>query len=243
MAHSIQQAMDFADKLCGHSRAKHAVGIFAEYMRYYGFDDFIVCSQRANQEMPEPLAFSETWPKEWYKRYIDREYYRHDPIMKYGRSHRQEVFNWRDALEKTGSNSPAHVIFSEQGYFGLKHGYSIPLFLPDGDFAIVQMGGEADNKLSEKDKSILILASRFLIDILRIEAYGSPRYFGEDLSPREREVLLWTASGKTTWEISKILQVAERTVICHQESARRKLGSANPAHSVALAMQRGLIHI
>ncbi len=54
-------------------------------------------------------------------------------------------------------------------------------------------------------------------------------------------MLLWAAHGKTTWETSEILNIAERTVICHMESARRKLGAANPTHTIALALRSGQI--
>lgn len=53
------------------------------------------------------------------------------------------------------------------------------------------------------------------------------------LSARERDALMFVAEGKTEWEISKILGVAESTARFHVDNARRKLGAVNRAHAVA----------
>ncbi|OYU45430.1 MAG: LuxR family transcriptional regulator, partial [Burkholderiales bacterium PBB4] len=57
------------------------------------------------------------------------------------------------------------------------------------------------------------------------------------LSARERECLQWTAAGKTAWETSIIMSIAESTVNKHLTSAIEKLGCSNKAHAVAKALQ------
>ncbi|WP_376767374.1 helix-turn-helix domain-containing protein [Paludibacterium denitrificans] len=39
------------------------------------------------------------------------------------------------------------------------------------------------------------------------------------LTPREKECLSWVSAGKTSWEIARILNVAEATVIFHISNA------------------------
>lgn len=63
------------------------------------------------------------------------------------------------------------------------------------------------------------------------------------LTPREREVLGWVAQGKSTREISKILGIASRTVDEHVKAAARKLGAANRAHAVAIALREGFVKV
>ncbi|HHK74309.1 MAG TPA: LuxR family transcriptional regulator [Rhizobiales bacterium] len=243
MAAVARQALEFAEKMHDGEETGKALDVFSDYTRFYGFESFLVCSHRVNQPRPRPLALAESWPKAWCERYIERDYHRQDPIAQYGLSHRSEIFRWRDVLKDLRGNSPAHIVFSEQGYFGLKDGYSIPLVFSNGDYSSVQLGSSIPVDLGEKDQRILTLASRFLIDILRAEAYGVARSDSENLSAREREVLLWAAHGKTPWETSEILNIAERTVLCHIESARRKLNAANATHAVALALSRGQIQV
>lgn len=61
------------------------------------------------------------------------------------------------------------------------------------------------------------------------------------LSVREREVLLWSAEGKTSIEIATILDVAESTVNYHVTNAVKKLRAANKMHAVAKAAILGLL--
>ena len=55
------------------------------------------------------------------------------------------------------------------------------------------------------------------------------------LTRRERDCLSWIARGRSAWEISEILGIAERTVEFHLENSRKKLGAKNTVHAVALA--------
>jgi DNA-binding CsgD family transcriptional regulator len=61
------------------------------------------------------------------------------------------------------------------------------------------------------------------------------------LSPRQREVLTWSAEGKTTWETSVIIKCTEATVNYHLRQAIRKLEAANKTHAVSRALHLGLI--
>jgi DNA-binding CsgD family transcriptional regulator len=61
------------------------------------------------------------------------------------------------------------------------------------------------------------------------------------LSSREREVMIWTAEGKTASEIGEILGIAESTCIFHLTNAARKLSAVNKAHAAARAAALGLI--
>ncbi|MFK5980434.1 MAG: helix-turn-helix transcriptional regulator [Rhizobiaceae bacterium] len=61
------------------------------------------------------------------------------------------------------------------------------------------------------------------------------------LGNRERQCLDWTAQGKTSFEISKILELSEHTVNNYIVSATRKLGASNRAHAIAKALRLDLI--
>ena len=61
------------------------------------------------------------------------------------------------------------------------------------------------------------------------------------LTPREVEVMLWTARGKTYNEISTVLGISENTVKSHIENVRNKLNATNKTHMIAVAIQLGLV--
>lgn len=63
----------------------------------------------------------------------------------------------------------------------------------------------------------------------------------DELSPREMEILLLLSEGLKNAAIAKELYISEATVRFHVGNILRKLGAANRAQSVRIALERGLI--
>lgn len=61
------------------------------------------------------------------------------------------------------------------------------------------------------------------------------------MTKREIEVLRWLKEGKSSWEISMILNIAECTVNFHVASIMRKLNATKRTQAVAVAIQNKLI--
>jgi two-component system, NarL family, response regulator LiaR len=70
-----------------------------------------------------------------------------------------------------------------------------------------------------------------------------PRFSGPGggLSEREGQVLRLIAAGNSNKAIARQLAIAERTAKFHVTSLMNKLGAANRAQTVAIAVQRGLL--
>ncbi len=66
---------------------------------------------------------------------------------------------------------------------------------------------------------------------------------GLSLTSKETEILKWVKQGKTTWDISTILGISERTVKFHVANILRKLDATTRAHAVAIALERKIIDI
>lgn len=63
------------------------------------------------------------------------------------------------------------------------------------------------------------------------------------LSPRERECLLWSARGKTSFEIARILGLSEHTVNHYLVNSVNKLDASNRAHAVIKAILLGAVSV
>jgi DNA-binding CsgD family transcriptional regulator len=61
------------------------------------------------------------------------------------------------------------------------------------------------------------------------------------LTSREREILRWTAEGKTAPEIGQILSVSAHTVAFHVKNITAKLGSANKTQAAVKAAALGIL--
>jgi len=71
-----------------------------------------------------------------------------------------------------------------------------------------------------------------------------PKYAPETLitmTIREKEVLRWTAEGKTAYEIGQILAVSERTVNFHINNVVTKLGASNKTQAAVKAATLGML--
>jgi two-component system response regulator NreC len=66
---------------------------------------------------------------------------------------------------------------------------------------------------------------------------------GEELTPREREVLTYIAEGYTSPEIAEALVISVKTVDRHRENIMRKLNLHNRVELVKYAIEKGLITV
>lgn len=63
------------------------------------------------------------------------------------------------------------------------------------------------------------------------------------LTSREKEALLWSAKGKSSWEISRIFNCTEAGVNYHFSNIRRKFGVSSRWAAVMMALEQGLIQL
>lgn len=63
------------------------------------------------------------------------------------------------------------------------------------------------------------------------------------LTPREREVFVWLARGKSAEDVATILHISRRTVEAHAQSVIQKLGASNRTQAVAIALRDRLIDL
>jgi len=61
------------------------------------------------------------------------------------------------------------------------------------------------------------------------------------LSPRESEVLKWTACGKSSEEISEFLDLSNETIRTQIKSMCKKLNASNKTQAVAIALTHGIL--
>ncbi|WP_372685718.1 LuxR C-terminal-related transcriptional regulator [Castellaniella sp.] len=61
------------------------------------------------------------------------------------------------------------------------------------------------------------------------------------LTPRELDCLHWASYGKTSWEIGRILGIAERTANFHLSNTCAKLAVCNRMAAITAAIKLGLL--
>jgi DNA-binding CsgD family transcriptional regulator len=105
--------------------------------------------------------------------------------------------------------------------------YLVPLHGANGVFGCVIMALQNYNALSSEEWFWSIIGSHLLQAFKRAINYQCIK-----MTQRERDCILWASEGKTSWEISKILGITERTVNFHLSNCIEKTNSVNRQQAI-----------
>lgn len=129
----------------------------------------------------------------------------------------------------------------QAGEFGLHGGITVPSWSPGTQWAFTTFTHKA--VLDPRELLPLLAESVYFVSCMHaaIDRLLRRPQLVPRLSERECEVLRWSAIGKTSWEISMILRISERTVNFHLQQVSRKLGVKGRRAACARAVALGLI--
>jgi DNA-binding CsgD family transcriptional regulator len=188
----------------------------------------------------ESIVMSSSFPVAWRQRYDSNNYIAIDPVVRHCWSESTAI-EWRNVVYSEGKHGELErMVMHEASEFGLRSGISIPLHGAGAEGCMLSLASQepqADNdKYDEAGLQIIVHAMHDATKriIAKSAAVTAPNI--DNLSPREIECLSWTAKGKTSWAISRILDVSENTVIFHLRNAIKKLEVTNRSHAVAKAI-------
>jgi len=179
-----------------------------------------------------------TYPHEWMAQYQSQNYFAIDPVLK-PENFNQGHLPWTDALF-----AEAQELWDGARDHGLRTGITQCLMLPNHahGFLSVSRTSARVNVLSseEIELRLQILVQMALMSLLRFE-HDMVMPPEMKFSKREREILKWTAEGKTSAEIAIILSISENTVNFHQKNMQKKFNAPNKTQIACYAAATGLI--
>ena len=181
-----------------------------------------------------------TYGNDWHDHYMARSYLDIDPVVHNALS-RITPFDW----EVKNPTPELERFFGEAKEFGISStGFSIPMRGINGDVGVFSFSSELPARewsdfRREHQADMMLLAYYYYMACVDIDI---PENRHVQLSPREYDVLSWTARGKTTNTIAAILNIHPKTVEHRLANCRVKLRAANTTHAVAKAVKWGLIN-
>jgi len=178
------------------------------------------------------------YPLDYLERYLEKGYIYIDPVLKALIGERK-VVNWHD-IDRIYDRRPEGIVNHEAKTFGLTDGYTYGGYDPE-NIATFWFAGRYIER-SKRSKAVIEFAVRALTRPLK-EMYEKNKISVREtiLSKKEIEVLNWLKEGKSTWDLSRILKISERTVKFHIDNIMKKLDAVNRTHAVAIALRDGLI--
>jgi DNA-binding CsgD family transcriptional regulator len=187
------------------------------------------------------------YPRAWRTRYDALGYFRIDPVVAHAMASSIPLF-WDEIARTTPE---VETFFREASEHGLGHGVSAAIAGRHGDLALFSLARDAANPIDidpavrHRLRARLNWHATVLHEAVRrvvLTQEGAPRVTAP-LSEREKDCLMWAADGKTTAEIARALDITERTVLFHIESAGRKLGVSGRHSVIARAVALGEIEL
>ncbi len=210
-----------------------------------GFDFFLFGARFPTSFVKPATVIVSGYPDEWGPWYWERQHDRIDPIVQHCVHHITPLL-WDTAQRMNGAGEQANSFMSEARDFGLRRGVSFPLHGSCGEKIVFSLASGYDNRETKESIYHAVPYTPSLLahihEAIRV-IFDSPEISAHHikLSAREKECLLWSAEGKTAWEISQILKISERTVVFHLSNAAEKLGVINRQQAVARGISLGII--
>jgi LuxR family quorum sensing-dependent transcriptional regulator len=235
-----REAFEFIDRLDRLSTIGAVMDATEHMLGRYGFAQFSFSGVPRNSDSMPGVVLAHRIPAELFKVYLERRYADIDPSMRHLRR-TSEPFKWLDVPYNSEREPRAKELMALVTDFGLSQGFFVPIPSPAGTFGNVWMAGPKP-ELTTRTKPALHLIALYVFDRVH-RLVGRLPDQRPQLTAREQEVLVWTAAGKSAWEVGEILGIAKRTVDTHAQSALRKRGAANRAQAVAIAVRERLINI
>lgn len=185
-----------------------------------------------------------TYDPAWVDYYVSEERFRVDPVVQDS----LKRFHPVDWTSLDWSGKPQRQLMAEAREAGLgTQGLTVPIRGTQGKFALFSVTSNAapDQWRSYKEEHMreLLLMSHYIhhrsIEVL----VGNEGYGGQELSPREQDVLRLLALGRSRAQASETLKISEHTFRVYVDTARHKLGAMNTVHAVSIALTGGHIYL
>ena len=177
------------------------------------------------------------FPADFQQTYIENNYLIQDPVINHCLT-AQDAFTW-DELIRSASHR-GRQIFEECHAAGLEYGVTVPIHLQDRTPGIVSYAGPQIDLKQDDIKALELVGIHGYSRLLDI--YTTQKTVTRiRLTPREVDVLHHVACGKQDMEIARLLKLGHHSVKDHLANARKKLGAANRAHCVVIAIRDGHI--
>ncbi len=164
-----------------------------------------------------------TCPVTWLRRYLTERYDLIDPVLLHARASTTPLLQ----VTAPPDSTPRQLqLFEEASAYGLRSAFVVPFRCPNDAFAAFVVTSDDPAALR---RTVALYRWPIMFVGAQVHLQAQLIYLSAGggivllLTPRELECLQWATSGKSHWEISRILGISKRTVSFHLDNAKEKL--------------------
>jgi LuxR family quorum sensing-dependent transcriptional regulator len=232
-------AFDVVDRIERLTTRVEILDCLGATLREFGFTSFLVTDLPDSGR--DATFLLNGWPAEWAEHYNRENYYDDDPIATWGRR-TVNPFEWSEVQIDVERNPRALEVLRAGREFRRNAGFVVPVCHVDSPKSAVTMCGEQPN-LHPNAKRAVHFISLFAHSKAASLMNQENANHRSSLTEGEREVLKWTAAGKSAWDVSVILGIAESTVVWRLKQASAKLNAVNKVQAVVNAIRTNQISV
>lgn len=219
---------------CTHQRWHRIEAAFAEY----GFNRIIFLQLNSKKRMDVASSFGASW----HNYYLEREFEKNDPFLRYCASTYQPVRTGIAHLKEHHYLTQAECqVIQEAADAGFNSGFSCTIERFNGTRATAWNIGSSLPR-QEVDKILVTNQQKLQLLCHHAQRFLHPHQ-STPLTEREKEVLHLLAQGLRYKKIAAELAISVATVEFHMGNARKKLTAKTPEHAIALAVAQQVIQL
>jgi DNA-binding CsgD family transcriptional regulator len=217
--------------------AADAGRVFFARLKALGFGAIFARSHAISPDDPREYIYYRETPKGWNDVYAQRGFAQTNFVTR-GARRQAEPFVWSEVSARDPRHAQADSdMWRVLNDFGLRDGLAVPSHGPRY-LGVISLAW-ARFEHSDEFRRAVVLASHYVHE--RMRELSPPLADDIKLSPRERDCLAFVAQGKSDWDISQIIGIAESTVHAHVEKAKKRLGVKTRMQAVAKLARAGEI--
>lgn len=228
--HHIQAIKELLKTLCQH----------------LGFQHYWYMSSRSlkNYRTHTPDIVLTDYPEEFEQGFIHRQRIGQCPVIFYAQRHSGLPALWQELFNHHQLPDNQQEQLAWAAHFEIQNGVACPVTLTPSHRDLLHFSlkdtthhsTDALHCLKCRLASIACLLSHKMNTLITPSLTSCT-----PLRPREKEVLLWAARGKTAWETGKILGISQTTVQEYLQGSMYKLQVVNKTQAIAQCLAQGCL--
>lgn len=226
------------------SSQEEVFALFQEKLRNLGYDSVVYSLLTDHPSIGRKAGHGVmgNYPTDWMEFYMANGYFAKDPIPKHAFT-TTAAYTWDHVVETCAITSKQRRLMHEAEEAKLKSGAAVAVYGPNFEVAGVGIASTVGGVKPTADTLSFIraLTYQFHLAYSQFDLPRAQQVKQVYLTPREREVLLYSAEGKSRPVIAAILSVSEQAVRFHLKNIYAKLDVSTRQTAVVKAIRLGLI--
>ena len=235
---------EFITRSNGASSREEVFSLFQQALKDLGYDSVVYSLLTDHPSIGRKAGHGVmgNYPTDWMDYYMARGYFAKDPIPKHAFT-TAAAYTWEHVVNSCRISPRQRRLMCEAEEARLLSGAAVAIYGPNFEVAGVGIASTTGGLKPSADTLCLIraLSHQFHFAYSRFDRVRAEAQTLVYLTPREREILSFSAEGKSIPAVAAILSISEAGVKFHLQNIYKKLDVSTRQTAVVKGIRLGLI--